>query len=247
MGGSGSGSSRWPPQLGSHHARVGATDRTHVSEGTHAPRGCRLVRSGGGPLLRWSGARRDAQPVRPAPAALRARRPARRAGGRRAGPARPGTRLRFHEALRRRIPEAAAESRVRGARASAALDGADLPVELVRELMSGARAWPDELDPGVAHPQGGRRRDRRDGAGRRHSSAPPRCRRSPPARRRWRHPWSGPGAPARSGVRGSTTRPLTSSSTSGPRLPRRPCRAGWPRCPSSSSPPRQPRIGFRQQ
>jgi hypothetical protein len=61
-----------------------------------------------------------------------------------------GTRLRFHEALRRRIPEAAAESRVRGARASAALDGADLPVELVRELMSGARPWPDELDPGIA-------------------------------------------------------------------------------------------------
>ena len=45
-----------------------------------------------------------------------------------------GTRLRFHEALRRRIPEAAA----------------DLPVELVRELRSGARPWPDELDPGVA-------------------------------------------------------------------------------------------------
>ncbi|GAA2165274.1 hypothetical protein FHX52_4510 [Humibacillus xanthopallidus] len=61
-----------------------------------------------------------------------------------------GTRLRFHEALRRRIPEAAAESRVRGARASAALDGADLPVELVRELMSGARPWPDELDAGIA-------------------------------------------------------------------------------------------------
>ncbi|WP_141842145.1 hypothetical protein [Humibacillus xanthopallidus] len=61
-----------------------------------------------------------------------------------------GTRLRFHEALRRRIPEAAAESRVRGARASAALDGADLPVELVRELMSGTRPWPDELDPGIA-------------------------------------------------------------------------------------------------
>jgi hypothetical protein len=61
-----------------------------------------------------------------------------------------GTRLRFHEALRRRIPEAGAESRVRGARASAALDGADLPIELVRELMSGARPWPDDLDPGVA-------------------------------------------------------------------------------------------------
>jgi hypothetical protein len=39
---------------------------------------------------------------------------------------------------------------VRGARASAALEGADLPVELVRELMSGARPWPDELDPGIA-------------------------------------------------------------------------------------------------
>jgi len=61
-----------------------------------------------------------------------------------------GTRLRFHEALRRRIPEAAAESRVRGARASAALEGADLPVELVRELMSGARPWPDDLDAAVA-------------------------------------------------------------------------------------------------
>ncbi|MCU1537132.1 MAG: hypothetical protein JWP82_1483, partial [Humibacillus sp.] len=60
------------------------------------------------------------------------------------------TRLRFHEALRRRIPEAAAESRVRGARASAALDGADVPVDLVRELMGGARPWPEDPDAGVA-------------------------------------------------------------------------------------------------
>jgi hypothetical protein len=59
------------------------------------------------------------------------------------------TRLRFHEALRRRIPEAAAESRVRGARASAALDGADVPVTVVRELMSGMRPWPDDPDPGI--------------------------------------------------------------------------------------------------
>jgi hypothetical protein len=59
------------------------------------------------------------------------------------------TRLRFHEALRRRIPEASAESRVRGAQASAALDGAEFPVELVRELMSGAREWPAALDPGL--------------------------------------------------------------------------------------------------
>lgn len=59
------------------------------------------------------------------------------------------TRLRFHEALRRRIPEASAESRVRGAQASAALDGAEFPVDLVRELMSGARDWPEDLDPGL--------------------------------------------------------------------------------------------------
>jgi hypothetical protein len=44
------------------------------------------------------------------------------------------TRLRFEEALRRRMPEAAAESRVRGARASAALDGAEVPVARVRAL-----------------------------------------------------------------------------------------------------------------
>ena len=63
------------------------------------------------------------------------------------------TRLRFHEALRRRIPEAAAESRVRGAQASAALDGADVPVGLVRELMSGVRPWPARLDPALATPE----------------------------------------------------------------------------------------------
>ena len=55
------------------------------------------------------------------------------------------SRLRFEEALRRRIPEAAAESRVRGARASAALDGAEVPVERVRALVSGSAAW--GLDP----------------------------------------------------------------------------------------------------
>ena len=59
------------------------------------------------------------------------------------------TRLRFHEALRRRIPEASAESRVRGARASAALDGAELPVDVVRELTIGAREWPQDPDPGL--------------------------------------------------------------------------------------------------
>lgn len=59
------------------------------------------------------------------------------------------TRLRFHEALRRRIPEASAESRVRGAHASAGLDGAQLPLDAVRELMSGAQPWPDDPDPAV--------------------------------------------------------------------------------------------------
>jgi hypothetical protein len=59
------------------------------------------------------------------------------------------TRLRFHEALRRRIPEASAESRVRGAQASASLDGASFPVDVVRELMSGMREWPDDPDPGL--------------------------------------------------------------------------------------------------
>jgi Fic family protein len=57
------------------------------------------------------------------------------------------TQLRWHEALRRRIPEASAESRVRGARASAFLDGAELPVDLVRDLVRGARSWPEQLDP----------------------------------------------------------------------------------------------------
>jgi hypothetical protein len=57
------------------------------------------------------------------------------------------TQLRWHEALRRRIPQAAAESRVRGARASAALDGAQVSVDLVRDLMRGATAWPQQPDP----------------------------------------------------------------------------------------------------
>ncbi len=57
------------------------------------------------------------------------------------------TALRWHEALRRRVPEAAAESRVRGARASAALDGAALPVDVVRDLVRGARPWPQRPDP----------------------------------------------------------------------------------------------------
>lgn len=57
------------------------------------------------------------------------------------------TQLRWHNALRRRIPQAAAESRIRGARASAVLEGAEYPVEVVRELMVGATAWPTQPDP----------------------------------------------------------------------------------------------------
>jgi len=57
------------------------------------------------------------------------------------------TKLRWHPALRRRIPSAAAESRVRGARASAALDGAEMDVDVVRDLMRGAVAWSQNPDP----------------------------------------------------------------------------------------------------
>ena len=57
------------------------------------------------------------------------------------------TRLRFDEALRRRIPEAAGESRIRGAQASAALDGADVALGRVRALVTGAQPWPERPDP----------------------------------------------------------------------------------------------------
>lgn len=63
------------------------------------------------------------------------------------------TQLRWHQALRRRIPEAAAESRVRGATASALLEGAEPAgsegsLGLVRDLMRGAVPWqPRAQDP----------------------------------------------------------------------------------------------------
>lgn len=57
------------------------------------------------------------------------------------------TALRWHPALRRRIPEAAAESRVRGAVASGELEGARLPVDVVRDLMRGAATWSSAPDP----------------------------------------------------------------------------------------------------
>ena len=52
----------------------------------------------------------------------------------------PCPRLRWHQALRRRATEAAAESRIRGAWASAELDGARSSVAIVRDLMAGYRA-----------------------------------------------------------------------------------------------------------
>ena len=57
------------------------------------------------------------------------------------------TRLRWHRALRRRIPEAAAESRVRGAFASAELEGATVPVDVIRDVMRGASTWSATPDP----------------------------------------------------------------------------------------------------
>jgi hypothetical protein len=57
------------------------------------------------------------------------------------------TSLRWHEGLRRRTKEAAAEARVRGAHASASLDGAPASVDLVREWMCGARPWSPDPDP----------------------------------------------------------------------------------------------------
>lgn len=62
------------------------------------------------------------------------------------------TELRWHQALRRRIPEAAAESRVRGATATALLEGSEPAgsqgtVTLVRDIMRGAVDWPEGPDP----------------------------------------------------------------------------------------------------
>lgn len=62
------------------------------------------------------------------------------------------TELRWHQALRRRIPEAAAESRVRGAVASALLEGAEIAgsrgsLAVLRDIMRGAGQWPEQLGP----------------------------------------------------------------------------------------------------
>jgi hypothetical protein len=57
------------------------------------------------------------------------------------------TALRWHPALRRQMAEARAESVVRGARASAALDGAELPLARARELVARQPDPPDPPDP----------------------------------------------------------------------------------------------------
>lgn len=57
------------------------------------------------------------------------------------------TDLRWHQALRRRIPEASAESRIRGAWASAELDGARSSIAIVRDLMRGALPRSPDPDP----------------------------------------------------------------------------------------------------
>jgi hypothetical protein len=54
------------------------------------------------------------------------------------------TRLRWHPALRRRAAEARAEAGIRAVRASAALGGARLPVDLVRDVARGAADFPPD-------------------------------------------------------------------------------------------------------
>src|ERR687886_3117664 len=54
------------------------------------------------------------------------------------------TQLRWHPALRGRAAEARAEAGVRAVRASAALAGARLPVDLVRDVARGAATFPPD-------------------------------------------------------------------------------------------------------
>ncbi len=53
--------------------------------------------------------------------------------------------LRWHPALRRLTPQCRAEAVVRAAHASAALDGARLPLDVVRDVSRGAVAAPDDV------------------------------------------------------------------------------------------------------
>lgn len=54
------------------------------------------------------------------------------------------TRLRWHPALRRRAAEARAEASVRAVHSSAALAGARLPLDLVRDVATGAACFPPD-------------------------------------------------------------------------------------------------------
>ncbi|GAA1999015.1 cell filamentation protein Fic [Brevibacterium samyangense] len=55
------------------------------------------------------------------------------------------TELRWHNALRKRMPECRAEATIRAARASAALEGARYPLTFVREVVGAGREVPSDL------------------------------------------------------------------------------------------------------
>lgn len=55
------------------------------------------------------------------------------------------TDLRWHNALRKRMPECRAETTVRAARSSASLEGARFPISYVREVIGAGRDVPDDL------------------------------------------------------------------------------------------------------
>src|SRR4249919_2684257 len=55
--------------------------------------------------------------------------------------------LRGHRVLRRSAEKVSAESTLRGARASAALDGADVPLDVVRRTVSAAGNLPEVEGP----------------------------------------------------------------------------------------------------
>ena len=55
-------------------------------------------------------------------------------------------RLRGHRVLRRRAEDVSAESALHGARASAALEGADLPLEVLRGTVTAAGRFPADVD-----------------------------------------------------------------------------------------------------
>ncbi|MFI7586314.1 hypothetical protein ACIB24_04500 [Spongisporangium articulatum] len=60
------------------------------------------------------------------------------------------TELRWHQALRRRTKEARAESLIRAARASAAIEGSRYPDDLFRDVARGAAQFPDDASGRLA-------------------------------------------------------------------------------------------------